>query len=170
MRCLLALACLFAPSAFADEGEVSFGFVFSPEVASTSHPEAADTLPFADDATLIIKPRTQVQATYGITNSLYLGLGAGLAASTSLRTPKVTIDESTGDLLTSAYLEVTAPLILGYRFDSGAPVSGAVELELSPLATFWGTQQLVDFNDVEDPRVEENCHSRQAADVPSIGS
>ena len=164
---LLLMACGLAGPVRADEGEVAFDFVFSPEAASTVHP-AVDATPLTDQATTVYKPRLGLGARYGLTPSLYIGAGANVAASTAIRTPTVTIDNSTGDLLTAQYLELSAPLLLGWRFDSGSSVWGSAELELAPLAVYWGVQDLVDFADLDDAGLPASLE-KKAADTWQFG-
>jgi hypothetical protein len=163
---LLALA-LPPSSARADAGEFVFGMPIAFEVAATTHPETTATL-FSDGSTTILKPRTGVDFRYGLTNDLSIGVGGHLAASTSIRTPKVTIDNSSGDLLTAQYLELSAPLAVVWRFDSGLNLSGVAELELGPIATYWGVQDLVDFADVDENGLPADLE-RNAPDVWLLG-
>jgi hypothetical protein len=149
MKRTLLATLLLATSAAADPGELSFDITISPEVASAAHP-AVDVLPLDPNATTIFKPRLGLGVRYGVTNSFYVGLAANAAASTSIQTPTVTIDNSTGGLLTAQYLELSTPVMLGWRADTGGSLSAAIEMELAPLAVFWGTQNLVDFNDLDD--------------------
>ena len=164
---LLLMACALAGPVRADEGEVAFDFVFSPEVASTVHP-AVDGAPLSDQATTIFKPRTALGVRYGLTNDLYVGIAGSVAASTSIRTPTVTIEGSTGDLLSAQYLELSAPVLVGWRFDSGSFMSGAAELELAPLAVYWGVQDLVDFADVDEAGLPASLE-KQAPDTWQLG-
>jgi hypothetical protein len=164
---VIAILALASSAALADEGEVAFDFVFAPEVASTVHP-AVDGAPLSDQATTIFKPRTALGVRYGLTNDLYVGIAGSVAASTSIRTPTVTIEESTGDLLTAQYLELSAPVLFGWRFDSGSFMSGAAELELAPLAVYWGVQDLVDFTDVDEAGLPASLE-KQAPDTWQLG-
>jgi hypothetical protein len=148
---LSLLLISFSSAAAAGEGEFNFDFVVSPEVASAVHPATpADTALFSDGATLVLKPRLGLGARYGLSSSFYVGLAAEIAPSTAITTKGATIENTSGDILTASYIELQAPVLLGYRFDSGTFLSGALELELAPLAVYWGTVDFVDPTDLDE--------------------
>ena len=144
----LFMALGTSAGAQADEGEIIFDMPLAFEVANTSHPATSVDL-FSPASTTIIKPRFGLGLRYGLTPSLYAGLGAHMAGSTAIRTAELTIDNSTGDLLTAQYVELSTPVLIGYRSDSGGSTLFAAELELAPVATYWGVQDLVDFADLD---------------------
>jgi len=163
LRVAALLACCISQAAIADEGELTLDLPLAFEVAHTSHP-ATSAAVFSPQATNIIKPRIGTGLRYGLTPSFSAGIGFQAAFSTAIQTPEVTIENSTGDLLTAQYVELMTPVVVGYRFDSGAFISGGAELELAPMFTYWGVQDLVDLSDLDDAGLPRSLE-KKAQDV-----
>lgn len=143
---LVATVLLTSGSAIADEGETYVDLALSPELAWLSHPAVHNAVasPFDSTGTFTFLPRLAGSVRYGLTNDLHAGLGFEGAAFGNLAAKGVSVQNTTGDLFSGGYLELGAPLSVGWRFDSGYDFTGLVELQVGPMLTLWSGNALGD--------------------------
>jgi len=154
LRLTLTVAALLASSAaFADRGDVYLDLNLSPQVGWITHPASSTDpygSPFEPHSMFAIKPGLGLGVRTGLTDQLHLGISLEGAGSTSLTGKGVEVQSTSGDLLTAAYVELAAPVLMGWRFDSGSSLTGVLELQGGPLLTFWGASALVDPDDLDE--------------------
>lgn len=143
---VVLVGALAAPSSRADEGEVFIAVHLSPEAAWLLHPEVHEPLasPLSPTGSFTFLPRAGAAVSYGLFNQLSLGAGVDGAAIPNLKATGVVLAGTSGDLLTGTYAELTVPLSLTWRFDSGYDVSGSASLAAGPLVSVWSGNALGD--------------------------
>ena len=138
-------------SSFADRGEwyidanMQTGFVWLTHPSLLEEAKASPTKPDgALPSTFGLAPGGGLSLRYGVTNELHVGGGLIASGAWSLKTPKVTLGGATGDLYAGTYLEIATPVSAGWRFDTGYPFSGLVELQVGPVVAYTGQTALAD--------------------------
>lgn len=138
MRLVVAAAlCLAAGQASADEGEYLFSLDLVPEVAWVSHPLSADQTPFGRSSVTTFLPRVGGRVSYGLTNTLALGLGVNGSAFPAPTTKDVAVGGAAGDVASASRVDLLVPVDVIYRLDTGYPLSVQVELGGGPAVVGW---------------------------------
>lgn len=130
--------------AAADEGELLLGGGAAIDAALLRHPLVAEALVLDASTAVTPMPRMRVDARYGLTNELHVGVGLEAAAATNVITSDAPVGGALGQIITGGYFEIAAPLGATWRLDSGYDVSVAVSLDAAPLMTIWSANALAD--------------------------
>lgn len=136
MRALI-VALVAASPALADEGEVYLGADVGVEAVALRHPVAqgAEWTPLGLPNALLA--RAGVVARLGVTNELHPGVGLEFAAANNVMNTDVVLGGAPARVVTGTYLEIGAPLGVGWRIDTGYDVSGVLGVDLVPHVAWW---------------------------------
>ena len=149
MRSVIFVAAMVAPlSALADEGELYLRAGAVLNAAWLAHPAVADDGALAHfNTTPALK--LSVSSELGWTNAIHVGAGLEVDGALNVVTSGLVAGGLTGDVLTGTYVAATAPLLLEWRFDSGADVSGVARLGVGPTLAAWLSSAFVDATNVD---------------------
>lgn len=136
------LALTASSGAFADEGELLLDASVGVGYFVADHPLSDGDLVEGLQSVL---PYGGVFARYGLTNSIYAGVGFRAAYFPDTQTSNVAIAPYVGTLL-GGLATASIPFTVGYRYNSPEEISGFFELSAGPTLNWWSGQVLVDPN------------------------
>lgn len=142
---LVALALLLASTPIlADEGELAVGVSAALEAAWLRHPLAGAEVTIDGRTAFALIPRVGTALRFGITNELQLGGALDVAGIPNVITNEIGVGGAVGQLVTGVYAELSAPVGVFWRIDSGFDASAVLGLEAGPILTLWSSNALAD--------------------------